>query len=31
MALVGTVKTFATAPNGDSAPDSITTESGSFC
>jgi predicted secreted protein len=30
MALVGTVKTFATAPNGDSAPDSITTETGSF-
>src|SRR3984893_14722092 len=29
MALVGTVKTFATAPNGDSAPDSITTETGS--
>ena len=30
MALVGTVKTFATAPNGDSAPDSITTGNGTF-
>jgi hypothetical protein len=30
MALVGNVNTFATAPNGDSAPDSITTANGSF-
>jgi predicted secreted protein len=30
MASVGTVKTFAAAPNGDSAPDSITTADGSF-
>ena len=30
MASVGTVKTFAVAPNGDSAPDSITTANGTF-
>lgn len=30
MASVGTVKTFAAAPTGDSAPDSVTTENGSF-
>ena len=30
MALIGNVNTFATAPNGDSAPDSITTANGSF-
>jgi predicted secreted protein len=30
MALVGTVKTFAAAPNGASAPDSITIENGTF-
>jgi hypothetical protein len=30
MALVGNVNTFATAPTGDSAPDSITTANGSF-
>jgi predicted secreted protein len=30
MASVGTVKTFAAAPNGDSAPDSITTADGTF-
>src|ERR1700730_9403979 len=30
MASVGNVKTFAVAPNGDSAPDSITTANGTF-
>ena len=30
MASVGTVKTFAVAPNGDSAPDSITIANGTF-
>ena len=30
MALVGNVNTFATAPNGDSAPNSIATANGSF-
>jgi len=30
MASVGIVKTFAAAPNGDSAPDSITTADGTF-
>jgi hypothetical protein len=30
MASVGTVKTFAVAPKGDSAPDSITTANGTF-
>jgi predicted secreted protein len=30
MASVGTVKTFAVAPHGDSAPDSITTANGTF-
>ena len=30
MAIVGNVKTFAAAPNGSSAPDSITTENGTF-
>src|SRR5260221_10994031 len=30
MASVGPVKTFAVAPNGDSAPDSITTANGTF-
>src|ERR1700694_2227764 len=30
MAIVGTVKPFAAAPNGSSAPDSITTENGAF-
>jgi hypothetical protein len=30
MASVGPVQTFAVAPNGDSAPDSITTANGTF-